>query len=62
MSKKKSDGRNSAIRKKRVRDRRAGVKANSHYKDTVFRMLFRGKKELLELYNALKWDSTVLGA
>lgn len=53
MSKKKSDGRNSAIRKKRVRDRRAGVKANSHYKDTVFRMLFREKKELLELYNAV---------
>ena len=27
--------------------------ANTRYKDTVFRKLFRQKKELLELYNAL---------
>ncbi len=33
--------------------KKKNVKANIHYKDTVFRMLFRGKKELLELYNAL---------
>lgn len=29
------------------------VKGNRTYKDTVFRMLFREKKELLSLYNAM---------
>ncbi len=29
------------------------VRANVHYKDTVFRMLFREKKQLLGLYNAV---------
>ena len=28
-------------------------RANHHYKDTVFRMLFREKKRLLGLYNAV---------
>ena len=28
-------------------------KANLHYKDTVFRMLFQDKKRLLGLYNAI---------
>ena len=34
-------------------ERRQGAKANSRYKDTVFRMLFREKKRLLGLYNAI---------
>lgn len=33
--------------------RRQEAKANLHYKDTVFRMLFREKKRLLGLYNAV---------
>lgn len=33
--------------------RQKRTKANLHYKDTVFRMLFREKKQLLELYNAI---------
>lgn len=32
-------------------------RANRKYKDTVFRMLFREKKELLELYNAISGRS-----
>lgn len=28
-------------------------KVNTHYKDTVFRMLFREKRRLLGLYNAV---------
>lgn len=34
-------------------ERHPKVKANLHYKDTVFRMLFREKKRLLGLYNAV---------
>lgn len=30
-----------------------GITADRRYKDTVFRMLFKEKKELLELYNAV---------
>ena len=33
------------------------VKAVRNYKDTVFRMLFRQKENLLELYNALNGTS-----
>lgn len=34
-------------------ERQKRAKANSHYKDTVFRMLFREKTRLLGLYNAI---------
>lgn len=34
-------------------ERQKRTKANLHYKDTVFRMLFREKKQLLGLYNAI---------
>lgn len=34
-------------------DKVQGTKANRCYKDTVFRMLFRDKKQLMELYNAV---------
>lgn len=34
-------------------DKGQETKANRHYKDTVFRMLFRDKKQLMELYNAV---------
>lgn len=34
-------------------ERRQGAKADPRYKDTVFRMLFRDKKRLLGLYNAI---------
>lgn len=34
-------------------ERQKGTKANLHYKDTVFRMLFREKERLLGLYNAI---------
>ena len=34
-------------------ERQKKTKANLHYKDTVFRMLFREKKRLLGLYNAI---------
>ena len=30
-----------------------GAKANRQYKDTIFRMLFKDKKNLLSLYNAM---------
>ena len=57
MSKKKNGRKGSAIRtaarKKYEGGRQFDVKANNHYKDTVFRMLFREKRELLELYNAV---------
>ncbi len=38
-------------KKKNTKDK--GVNANTHYKDTVFRMLFKDKKRLLGLYNAV---------
>ena len=53
MSRKKSGRKSSAMRKKCGENKWTEVKANSRYKDTVFRMLFREKKELLELYNAV---------
>ena len=33
------------------------TKMNSKYKDTMFRLLFREKKELLSLYNATNGTS-----
>lgn len=53
MSKKKEGRKDSAGRKKSAERRRMEVKVNRNYKDTVFRMLFREKKELLGLYNAV---------
>ena len=29
------------------------LKANRHYKDRVFRMIFNSREKLLELYNAM---------
>lgn len=49
MSKK---GTRKNIAGKRARTQQK-AKANLHYKDTVFRMLFREKKQLLGLYNAV---------
>lgn len=37
----------------RAKNRQTSGRVNRKYKDTVFRMLFREKKELLELYNAV---------
>lgn len=34
-----------------------GIKVNRRYKDRLFRFLFREKKDLLELYNALNDSS-----
>ena len=32
--------------------------ANRNYKDTVFRMLFSNRKNLLSLYNLMTWKSS----
>lgn len=51
MSKKKT-GKNSLIKGK-PESVRTEARANTHYKDTVFRMLFRDKRQLMGLYNAV---------
>lgn len=56
QSKARGKGRErSAKAKAKERQARIGIepKANLHYKDTVFRMLFRDKERLLGLYNAV---------
>ncbi|MBD5549581.1 MAG: transposase [Lachnospiraceae bacterium] len=49
----KRNRKNSAERIKQEEKRQTGVSVNSNYKDTVFRMLFKEKKRLLDLYNAV---------
>ena len=51
MAKKKRTGMQYKLKTKRVKVNR--VRANRNYKDTVFRMLFSDKKNLLALYNAV---------
>ena len=58
MGKRKNHGKNHAGKRNRSgrsQTVRSGVSivANSHYKDTVFRMLFREKDSLLSLYNSV---------
>lgn len=50
MSKKRT-GKSLSVKKRPDSKRRA--RANTHYKDTVFRMLFRDKEQLMGLYNAV---------
>ena len=50
MGKRRGKKLNAAVKKA---ERRQGARANRNYKDTVFRMLFREKKHLLGLYNAI---------
>ena len=52
MSKRRNGKKVSSARKKRA-GRQAARRANIRYKDTVFRMLFKDKKRLLGLYNAV---------
>ena len=49
MAKRKNQKRSN--KKYQVKNRR--LRANHQYKDTVFRMLYRDKENLLSLYNAM---------
>lgn len=51
MSKKRTE-KNPSI-KREPESGRTEARANTHYKDTVFRMLFRDKQQLMGLYNAV---------
>lgn len=51
MSRRKSKKR--IVNQEGLKGRQPEIKANTHYKDTVFRMLFRDKEQLLGLYNAV---------
>ena len=51
MAKKKRSGMRYKLKTKQVKVNR--VRAKRNYKDTVFRMLFSDKKNLLDLYNAV---------
>lgn len=58
MGKRKGNGKKSSARSNRTgrmqaKRRQPAAAANSHYKDTVFRMLFREKDRLLSLYNSV---------
>ena len=52
-NRKKSSAKSSRTRRKQARRPQPAAAANSHYKDTVFRMLFREKARLLSLYNSV---------
>ena len=50
---KKSSPKSCRTKRKQARRHQPTAAANSHYKDTVFRMLFREKARLLSLYNSV---------
>ena len=53
MAKRKNNA--GTVKKKQITEK--NLKANRNYKDTVFRMLFSDRKNLLSLYNAVNGTS-----
>ena len=53
MAKRKNNA--GTVKKKQITEK--NLKANRNYKDTVFRMIFSDRKNLLSLYNAVNGTS-----